>query len=151
MKKRMLVGLASLMCFAGCSGTVPELGVENGTLMSCPATPNCVNSQAVDSEHAIAPLHYAGTVAEGQARLLQIIRSGKRTKVITTEDNYIRVEYASALFGFVDDVEFYFQPEKAGSTIIQIRSASRLGHSDLGVNRKRIEQIRSEMNSQKEE
>ena len=151
MKKRILVGFTSLMCLTGCSGTAPELGVDNGTLMSCPESPNCVNSQAVDSEHGIEPLHYSGTVEEGRARLLQIITSGKRAKVITAEDSYIRVEYASALFGFVDDVEFYLQPEQAGTTIIQIRSASRLGHSDLGVNRKRVEQIRREMNSQKEE
>ena len=56
--------------------------------------------------------------------------------------DYLYAEYSSALFGFVDDVEFYFPPE---THIIHVRSASRLGHSDLGVNRKRIEAIRARL------
>ena len=67
----------------------------------------------------------------------------KRCKIKVVEDNYIRAEFTSKVFRFVDDVEFYFPDTKSKETIIHVRSASRVGHSDFGVNRKRIEQIRS--------
>jgi uncharacterized protein (DUF1499 family) len=127
----------------GCSGTTPDLGVNNGKLMPCPKTPNCVNSQAADEKHYIQPIHYTGTQQEAQDRLLQILESEKQTKILATQENYIRAEFTSALFRFVDDVEFYFPEEQADEKIIHIRSASRVGYSDLGANRKRIEQIRS--------
>jgi len=66
----------------------------------------------------------------------------KRTKIITQADNYIYAQSTSRLMGFVDDVEFYFNPE---TNLIDVRSASRIGESDLGVNRKRIEQIRADI------
>lgn len=144
MNKRMLVVLVSLM-MAGCSGAVPNIGVNNGKLMSCPQTPNCVSSQAIDEEHFIQPIRYKGTQQAAQDRLLLILKSEKRVKILTIEANYVRVEFTSALFRFVDDAEFYFTEEKAGETVIHIRSASRVGYSDFGVNRKRIEQIRGKV------
>ncbi len=127
----------------GCSGTMPKLGVKNGELTPCPKTPNCVSSQAQDKEHFIEPIKFAGSQQQAHDRLLQIIESEKRTKIITDQQDYIHVEFTSALFRFVDDVEFYFPENKADETIIHTRSASRVGSSDLGVNRKRIERIRS--------
>ena len=132
-----------LIMLTGCSGAKPDLGVNNGELMPCPKTPNCVNSQAADEEHYIEPIHFSGTQQEAKGRLLKIFESEERTKILTVQENYIRVEFASALFGFVDDVEFYFPEKQAAGTVIHIRSASRVGYSDLGVNRKRIEKIRS--------
>jgi len=129
--------------FMGCSGSIPELGINNGQLNPCPKTPNCVNSQAQTEKHYIQPIHFTGTQQEAQARLLQILKSGKRTKIVTVQENYIRAEFTSAVFRFVDDVEFYFPAKQADATIINMRSASRVGYSDLGANRKRIEQIRS--------
>lgn len=127
------------------SGDRPaELGLTDGLLAPCPASPNCVSSQSRDSKHRIAPLNFQGTPAEAIAQLQAIIADLPRTEVIKATDNYLYVEFASALMGFVDDVEFYVDPaEKA----IQVRSASRLGESDLGVNRKRIEAIRKRLNS----
>ena len=122
---------------------MPNLGINNGELTPCPKTPNCVNSQADAEKHYIQPIHYAGTQQEAHDRLLQILESEKRTKILTAQENYIRVEFTSALFRFVDDVEFYFPEEQADETVIHIRSASRVGYSDLGANRKRIERIRS--------
>lgn len=142
MNKRILGILLSLI-LAGCSGTAPNLGVNNGKLMSCPQSPNCVNSQAVDEEHFIEPIYYQGTQQAAQDHLLQILKSEQRTKILLIEGDYVRVEFTSALFRFVDDVEFYFPKEHADKTVIHIRSASRVGYSDLGANRKRIERIRS--------
>lgn len=145
MKTKIPVILGSLMVLNGCSGKTPDLGVRNGELMPCPKTPNCVNSQAVDEKHAISPLRFAGSPAEAKIRLLQILESTKRVKIIEVQENYIRAAFTSALFRFVDDVEFYFPEQKGADTLIHVRSASRVGHSDLGVNRKRIEQVRSQL------
>ena len=143
MKKQIPVVLASLILSTGCAGTMPDPGIHNGALTPCPKTPNCVNSQAVGEKQYIQPFRYAGTRQEARARLLQILDSSKRAKILTARENYIRAEFTSALFRFVDDVEFYFPEERAGEKVIHIRSASRIGYSDLGANRKRIERIRS--------
>lgn len=134
-----------LICLTGCSGAMPKLGIHNGQLMPCPRTPNCVNSQAADDKHYIQPIRYQGTQKEAQSDLLKILGSCKRTNVIVTEANYIRAEFTSLVFRFVDDVEFYFPSTDAGETVINVRSASRIGYSDFAVNRKRIEKIRSKL------
>jgi uncharacterized protein (DUF1499 family) len=103
-----------------------------------------VNSQAVGEKQYIQPLRYAGKREDARARLLQILGSQRRAKILTAQENYIRAEFTSALFRFVDDVEFYFPKEPSGEAVIHIRSASRIGYSDLGANRKRIERIRKE-------
>jgi uncharacterized protein (DUF1499 family) len=122
---------------------MPELGIKNGALTPCPKTPNCVNSLAVGEKQHIQPIRYTGTQKEAQARLFQILDSFKRTKILTAQKNYIRVEITSAFFRFVDDVEFYFPEEQTDETVIHIRSASRIGSFDFGANRKRMERIRS--------
>ncbi len=122
---------------------MPQLGINNGQLMPCPKTPNCVNSQVTDGKHFIQPIHFIGTQQEAQDRLLKILKAWKRTKITTVQGNYIRAEFTSKIFRFVDDVEFYFPATKTEKITIHIRSASRVGYSDLGANRKRIEQIRS--------
>lgn len=144
MNTQIAVGLLTLILSTGCVGSVPELGINNGELAPCPKTPNCVNSQAVGEKQYIQPIRYAGTREDSRARLLQILGSQKQAKILTAQENYIRAEFTSALFRFVDDVEFYFPKEKSGESVIHIRSASRIGYSDLGANRKRIERIRSE-------
>ncbi len=144
MNTQIAVGLVTLIFLTGCVGAVPDLGINNGELAPCPKTPNCVNSQAVGEKQYIQPLRYTGTQEDARVRLLQILGSQRRAKILTAQENYIRAEFTSALFRFVDDVEFYFPKEKSGKTVIHIRSASRIGYSDLGANRKRIERIRSE-------
>jgi uncharacterized protein (DUF1499 family) len=81
---------------------------------------------------------------EARDRLEQIVRAMPRTKVVRQEENYIRMECSSRLFRFVDDVEFWFDD---ANKVIHFRSASRKGYSDLGVNRKRVEQIREQFNA----
>ena len=143
MEKQILDFLVSLPLLTGCASTMPDQGINNGKLTPCPKTPNCVNSQAVGEKQYIQPFRFAGTRQEARARLLQILDSSKRTKIMTAQENYIRAEFTSALFRFVDDVEFYLLNEQGGETIIHIRSASRIGSYDLGTNRKRMERIRS--------
>jgi uncharacterized protein (DUF1499 family) len=141
--KKFSIGLLSLIVLTGCSGTRPELGIKNGRLMPCPESPNCVNSQAVDETHYIEAIQFMGTQKEAQNRLIKILESEKRTKLVEIRDDYIWAEFTSALFGFTDDVEFYFPEKQRGKIRIHIRSASRIGYSDLGVNQKRVEQLRN--------
>lgn len=123
-----------------CTGTRPPgLGLKDGGLAPCPSTPNCVSSQSIDTEHTIEPLKYPGEAKEGMDRLSKIVRGMPRAKIITETDGYLYAEFTSLIFRFVDDVEFAAD-ERA--KVIHIRSASRVGHSDFGVNRKRIEAIR---------
>ena len=143
MKKEILIVLAIAFIFTGCSGTMPKLGIENGQLKQCPTAPNCVNSQAKDKKHYIEPILTTSTPLEVKTYILKILKELKRSKIITSEDNYIRAEFTSKVFRFVDDVEFYFPDTKSKEMTIHVRSASRIGYSDLGVNRKRIEQVRS--------
>jgi uncharacterized protein (DUF1499 family) len=125
------------------SGQRPtNLGVTNDRLAPCPGTPNCVCSYDKNGQSAIAPLAYSTTQAEAKATLKQLIQSQERTTLISETENYLYVEFASKLMGFVDDVEFFFDPS---AKVIQVRSASRLGKSDLGVNRKRVELIREKL------
>lgn len=100
----------------------------------CPASPNCVSSTATD-DHAIAPL---AARPEAIAELAAIVRSLPRTEIVVERPDYLRATFTSALFRFVDDVEFRVEGD-----LVQLRSASRVGQGDLGVNRARIEQIRA--------
>jgi uncharacterized protein (DUF1499 family) len=122
------------------SGTRPtNIGVQNLKLTPCPASPNCVCTTDTDAEHGIAPLTYSDSRDAAMAKLKGVIQAMERSQIVVESSDYLHVEYTSKLMGFVDDVEFYFDP--AGGAI-QVRSASRLGQSDLGVNRKRVEEIR---------
>ncbi len=122
------------------AGTRPNnIGVTDGKLAACPASPNCVVSQGADEEHAIAPIAYTTDRQTARQNLADILGVVPRTKVITQSDDYILAESESRLMGFVDENEFYFPK---GERVIQVRAAARLGESDLGVNRRRIEQIR---------
>jgi uncharacterized protein (DUF1499 family) len=128
------------------AGTRPtNLGIHDGKLAACASTPNCVNSQAPtnDVEHAIAPIEFGGKASATMENLKLVLKNTPRTNIITeANNNYLYAEFSSKLMGFVDDVEFYLDD---GSKTIQVRSASRLGESDLGVNRQRIEEIRTKL------
>jgi uncharacterized protein (DUF1499 family) len=143
---RSLPSLLSLgLLLVGCTGTPPmNLGVQGGKLAPCPDSPNCVSSQSIDREHSIEPLRYTGSPGDAMDRLKKIVIGMKRSRIITETGLYIHAEFTSALFRFVDDVEFFLD-ERA--EVIQVRSSSRIGYSDLGVNRKRIEDIRAALNT----
>ena len=113
-----------------------NFGVKDGKLAACPGTPNCVNSQSNDAQSKIEPLP-----AQSIAEIKNAIASMDRATIIEETDNYLYAEFKSKLMGYVDDVEFYLDD----ANTVQVRSASRLGKSDLGVNRKRVEEIRSKL------
>lgn len=125
------------------TGTPSALGLEESHLLSCPKSPNCVVSQGeTDEDHQIAPIEYTTDRDTARELLLKVLTVVPRTEVIEQTDDYIRFQSTSRLLGFVDDGEFYFPKDEA---VIQMRSASRMGESDLGVNRRRLEQIRLAM------
>ena len=84
------------------------------------------------------PIRYQGSVEDARERLLGVIHSSPLSSVVRNEGSYVKVEFRSAIFSFVDDVEFEFDD---GSKLIHFRSASRLGYYDFGVNRRRMESI----------
>jgi len=133
------MGILSLL-LAACAGERPaNLGAKDGRLASCPASPNCVSSQAVDERHRIAPLAFSGDPDAAFARLKQVLIRRKDSTVIEEQTGYLRVELRTTFF--VDDSEFLLDRERQ---VIQVRSASRLGYSDLGKNRSRMEEIREQ-------
>ena len=137
----VVVILSGSVVLAGCNGARPAtLGVRDGRLAPCPSSPNCVSSRAEDDVHRVAPFTFTGTAGAAIGRLAGIVRSLPRASVVAASETYLHAEFRSAVFRFVDDAEFYAD-ESAG--VIQVRSASRVGSSDLGVNRKRIEGIRA--------
>ncbi len=122
------------------SGTRPtNIGVKDLKLTPCPGSPNCVCTTDTDAEHGIAPLTYSFSRDAAMAALKGVIQGMERTAIVVESADYLHAEFTSRLMGYVDDVEFYFSPQ---GQEIQVRSASRLGKSDLGVNRKRVEEIR---------
>ena len=133
--------LSSVLALSGCSSSVPTLGVENGQLMPCPSKPNCVNSFSKDEDHYIKPITIIGSSKEVKNAILNVVNTLDNSTITLTENSYIRAEFNSTIFGFVDDVEFYF-PANTREKTIYIRSAARLGYSDFNVNRERVELIR---------
>jgi uncharacterized protein (DUF1499 family) len=118
-----------------------HLGVADRRLAPCPDSPNCVSTQAADREHRIEPISFYGPPDSIVPRLKAALTSVPRMRIVTEQGDYLHAEATSLIFRFVDDVEFFVDRQ---SKLIHFRSASRVGHSDLGVNRQRIERIRSE-------
>jgi len=141
MRNVIHAGMAAAVSFllAACAGQRPDnLVPRDGRLAACPSSPNCVSSQAGDADHAIAPLHYRGDRRTAFEGLKRVLTDFERTSIVDRGDTWLHAECRSAVMGFVDDVIFSFtEPGR-----IHVRSASRLGYSDMGVNRRRIEQLR---------
>ncbi len=114
-------------------------------LAPCPASPNCVCSEYSDDSHAVAAFAFDGDAARAWAALRAAVESLPRTKVVSSGADYLKAEARSAVFRFVDDVEFRLDAETG---LIHVRSASRVGYSDLGANRKRVEALRERFNQQ---
>ena len=125
--------------------TPENLGVVNGRLAACPSSPNCVSTQATDAEHHIEPIPFDETPDQAIERLKKVIAAVPRLKIVTETGDYLHVEATSMIIRFVDDVEFLVDRE---AKVIHFRSASRVGHSDLGANRARMERIREAFQQQ---
>jgi uncharacterized protein (DUF1499 family) len=117
------------------------LGVKDGKLASCRERLNCVSSQAdpADAQRYIAPIAFKGGALAAMAAARKAIESMERSTIIRHEGNYLYAEFRSKLLRFVDDLELTYD-EKAG--VLHVRSASRLGRRDFGVNRARVEALR---------
>ena len=126
-----------------------SLGVEGGTLTTCPDSPNCVSTQADpnDETHYLEPIQYEGTPQEVKERLMQWIRSQPRAELVTDNERYLRAVFSSRIFGFRDDLEVYFPHDES---VAHLRSASRVGEGDMGVNRERAEAVRRVLQGQEE-
>lgn len=159
---KFIYGILIILAVAGLSlivagqtgfliGQVPQsLGVVDGKLSPPSATPNSVTSQAdLYPEHPqknyskIAPLTYMGDADEAMQKLAAVLASSEGTVVVKNEAGYIYAQSTTALLRFTDDLEFWLD---RANNAIQVRSASRIGKSDLGKNRKRIESIRESFN-----
>ena len=114
----------------------PEnLGIHNGKLADCPKSPNCVCTQATSESHQRAAILCPGDAATTMKRVKSTIGSMPRTRIVEESENYLRVEFTTAIMRYVDDVEFLID-DSAG--VVHFRSASRVGYSDMGANRKRM-------------
>lgn len=142
----LLVGAGRAGFLAG-QPPLDTLGVRDGLLAPPSPTPNSVSSQAdrypghPQHDYArIAPLRYSGDGMAAMGRLAAVLHGRERTRVVVEQPGYIRAEVKSRWLRYVDDAEFWLDPS-AG--VIHVRSASRLGRSDLGANRAHIESIRA--------
>ncbi|MCK9637705.1 MAG: DUF1499 domain-containing protein [Methylobacter tundripaludum] len=111
-------------------------------LAPCPSSPNCVSSQAADEGHFIAPFKITGNVEEAWAELKKALTGQSRTVITSETGGTLHAEATSLVFRFVDDIDAILDAE-AG--LIHIRSASRVGYGDFGVNRKRVEMLRAQL------
>ena len=145
----LVVGLVtSIEIFGGqpmglFSGSKPDgLGFNNGQFKPPSWKPNTVSStvEKSDSEHFIEPIAFSGDPVAAWDKLIRTVKAQMGATVITEKSDYLYAEFKTAKMGFVDDVEFALDTR---ATVVQVRSGSRLGVRDFGVNRKRIEAIRA--------
>lgn len=130
------------MTLFSCAGTRPaDIGVDGGRLAVCPSSPNCVSSDAEPGPHHVEPLSFQGGADAAWTAAQGVVQQLPRTRVVSLEPGYLHAECRSALMGFVDDLELHL---RAGEGTIAVRSASRLGWSDMGVNRQRVDTLRRE-------
>ncbi|MFO8041755.1 MAG: DUF1499 domain-containing protein, partial [Alkalispirochaeta sp.] len=136
----MVVGLVVLNRTQG-GRSVGSPKLAEGTLAPCPESPNCISTRAPaeDTRHFVDPIPVAGEPDKVIAALAAIMEEQPRMRVIERGDRYVRATATSTLFRFVDDVDFLVDSE-AG--LLHMRSASRVGQGDIGVNRKPYEFFR---------
>ena len=139
MPAMLLAVILSLM------STMLQAGETVRTLAPCPESPNCVSSQAGDRAHYAEPLRYTGAAAQAWKRLEAALGRESRLTIVEDTGGYLHAEARTLVFRFVDDVEFQLDPDER---VIHVRSASRVGYSDFGVNRRRVERIRKAFGKQ---
>lgn len=140
--RALLIGFAVGALLTLFDSMPTNLGLTDGKLAPCPDSPNCVSSQATDSRHAIAPFALDRPLGAAKEELKQAAAKLPRAKLISEQENYLHFEFRSLVFRFVDDVEFHLD---AATKTIHVRSASRVGYGDFGVNRRRVETLRAQL------
>lgn len=140
------VVLAACVLAASCAGSRPKsLGVHESLLGECPTSPNCVSSETSDAAHAIPAFTLEADSTQGWRAVREAVVAMPRTTIVTETATYLHAECASSIFGFVDDLELLLRGGPGQHSVIAVRSASRVGYSDMGVNRKRVELLRQEL------
>ena len=139
----VLLTIILVVAVIGCAGSqiVNDMNQHN-PLAACPDSPNCVSSEAQDSRHAVNPMQLAGTSDTEWADVQALVSRLPRSKVVTATEQYLHATIKSRIFGFIDDLELTLDPQ---TKRIGIRSASRSGSYDLGVNRRRVEDLRKQL------
>jgi uncharacterized protein (DUF1499 family) len=142
MKIGVQIGIFIVMSlWLGCGGRMPEgLGPDRGLLAPCPNKPNCVSSFAEDEDHRIDALSIEGSDEATWLNLRRLLEGEPRVEIVTSSTTYIHAVYTTPIMRYRDDVEFLL---RTNENEIAVRSASRVGYSDMGLNRDRIEAIRT--------
>jgi uncharacterized protein (DUF1499 family) len=146
-RTRVFAAVTAMLVLAVVSGCATRQGGAEGMeprFAPCPNTPNCVSSYQTDDVHGIEPLPLPD--GDAVAVLRSVVESFPRTRIVVADGDYVHATFTSLVFRFVDDVEFRVDRD-AG--VVHVRSASRVGAGDLGVNRKRVEEIRSLLNERR--
>ena len=121
-----------------------NLGVNNGKLAKCPDSPNCVSTQSASEDHRMDSIGFQEDADQAVAKIKRTVEKRfPRARLVKENNGYLHYEFTSLIFRFVDDVEFFVDDE---AMQIHFRSASRVGHSDLGANRRRMKNISQELN-----
>lgn len=145
MRVYRILTIATMLLIAGmpllsCTGKRPSnLGVSDAGLARCPPSPNCVSSDAGDNTHKVMPFQLDIPPGKAWQIVRDLVLKLPRTHIVNETAGYLHAESHSALIGFVDDLELHLRPAEG---IIAVRSASRTGYSDFGVNRRRVEALR---------
>jgi uncharacterized protein (DUF1499 family) len=140
----VLIPIVALALLSASAKRPDNLGVKDGKLAPCPDSPNCVSTQADDKEHRMEPIPLAGTTDEAIERIKAAVAREPGMEIVTEEDGYLHAEATSRVFRFVDDVEFFVDED---AQLTHFRSASRVGHGDMGVNRARMQRLRKDIES----
>ena len=144
---RWIIGLVVALVigfgiYANISNKLPEgLGVTDGILKACPSSPNCISTQAVEGDevHYAEPIIYTSDRKSAQLAIESYLLEQGNTRIVTSTLGYVHFEVKSSLVGYIYDVEVYL-PD--ADIVIHVRSASRVGYSDFGINRDRVRQIK---------
>lgn len=138
---RLAATLAATMTvlLTGCSSSPVSKGVLGGQLGICPSSPNCVSSYNADETHKISAMRFNGDRDAAKRKLLTILNLRKGVEIKEDNGSYVWATFKSPFMGFVDDAEFFIKDNR-----IEVRSASRVGYSDFGANRDRMNEIRAQ-------
>jgi len=146
MKKMIKLSIGPLLLISilwGCSGNPKERqNSESSGFLDCPDTPNCVSSLAKNPKYRVEPFKLKNDPKTSWGIVQKTVASLSRTKIVSADNSDIHAECKSMIFRFVDDLTLHLNPSNG---IIHIRSASRIGYSDLGVNRHRVESLRKKL------
>jgi len=136
----ILLSMIFTLALSISSCSAPSLGLRGGQLLPCPASPNCVSSLSPESDttHHVQPLTMHNSVEATMLGLKAIVSEMPRTQILDEASDYLRVQFTTQVLRFRDDVEFHIMHDK---NLVHIRSASRVGYSDFGANRKRVGRI----------